>query len=144
MIEQIETMRKQLETETLVTTTIKKHLTTKVAELKDLTSKRDALREKEIADLELEKKKVTDKRLEAQQEYDKVKEDILNDDENRRRLALLDQEKQSKEDEKVKEKMSMDEAARFIQRKWHWFQTVGKFMAKKRKGKKGGKKKKKK
>ena len=142
MIEQIETMRKQLETETLVTTTNKKHLTTKVAELKDLTSKRDALREKEIADLELEKKKVTDKRLEAQQEYDKVKEDILNDDENRRRLALLDQEKQSKEDEKVKEKMSMDEAARFIQRKWHWFQTVGKFMAKKRKGKKGGKKKK--
>ena len=38
----------------------------------------------------------------------------------------------------------MDEAARFIQRKWQWFQTVGKFLAKKRKGKKGGKKKKKK
>ncbi len=93
MIEQIETMRKQLETENLVTTTIKKHLAAKVAELKDLTAKRDALREKEIADLELEKKKVTDKRLEAQQEYDKVKEDILNDDENRRRLALLEQEK---------------------------------------------------
>ena len=86
-------MRKQLETENLVTTTIKKHLAAKVAELKDLTAKRDALREKEIADLELEKKKVTDKRLEAQQEYDKVKEDILNDDENRRRLALLEQEK---------------------------------------------------
>jgi hypothetical protein len=30
-------MRKQLDTENLVTTTIKKHLTTKVAELKDLS-----------------------------------------------------------------------------------------------------------
>lgn len=40
--------------------------------------------------------------------------------------------------------MSMDDAARFIQRKWTWFNTVGKFLAKKRKkGKKGGKKKKK-
>lgn len=62
----------------------------------------------------MEKKKVTDKRLEAQQEYDKVKEDILNDDENRRRLALMEQEKLAKEDEKVHEKLSMDEAARFI------------------------------
>lgn len=144
MIEQIESMRKKLDTENLVTTTIKKHLATKVAELKDLSSKRDALREKEIADLELEKKKVTDKRVEAQQEYDKVKEDILNDDENRQRIALLEKQKEAKDDEKVKEKMSMDEAARFIQRKWNWFQTVGKFLAKKRKGKKGGKKKKKK
>jgi len=39
--------------------------------------------------------------------------------------------------------MSMDDAARFIQRKWNWFQTVGKFLAKKKKGRKGkGKKKK--
>jgi hypothetical protein len=49
------------------------------------------------------------------------------------------------EEEKIFEKMSMEDAARFIQRKWNWFQTVGKFLAKKkkgRKGKKGGKKKK--
>jgi len=72
-----------LETENLVTTTIKKHLVSKVAELKDLTSKRDALRDKEVADIELEKKKVNDKRAEANTEYDKVKEDIRLDDENR-------------------------------------------------------------
>jgi len=39
--------------------------------------------------------------------------------------------------------MSMDDAARFIQRKWTWFQTVGKFLAKKKKGRKGKKGKKK-
>lgn len=54
-----------------------------MAELKDLTSKRDALRDKEVADIELEKKKVNDKRAEANTEYDKVKEDIRLDDENR-------------------------------------------------------------
>ena len=39
----------------------------------------------------------------------------------------------------------MDNAAKYIQRKWNWFQTEGRLLAKKRKGgkKKGGKKKKK-
>lgn len=37
----------------------------------------------------------------------------------------------------------MEDAARAIQAKWQWFQTVGKHLVKKRKGKKGGKKKKK-
>ena len=38
----------------------------------------------------------------------------------------------------------MEDAARYIQRKWKWFQDVGKFLAKKKKkGRKGGKKKKK-
>lgn len=38
----------------------------------------------------------------------------------------------------------MDLAAKYVQRKWHWFQTEGKLLAKKRKGKKGKKGKKKK
>jgi len=45
---------------------------------------------------------------------------------------------------KVREKMSMEDAARYIQRRWTWFQTEGKFLAKKgKKGRKGKKKKKK-
>ncbi len=66
----------------------------KIAELKDLAAKRDQHKDKEIADLELEKKKVNDERQQAQEEYDKVKEAIMGDDENRQRLALLEQEKQ--------------------------------------------------
>jgi len=40
----------------------------------------------------------------------------------------------------------MEEAAKYIQRKWNWFQTEGKFLAKKKRkgGGKGGKKGKKK
>ena len=38
----------------------------------------------------------------------------------------------------------MDDAARYIQRRWNWFQTEGRFLAKKGKKKGRGKKKKKK
>jgi hypothetical protein len=39
--------------------------------------------------------------------------------------------------------MDMEDAARYIQRKWKWYQDVGKHLAKKKKGKKGKKGKKK-
>lgn len=57
-----------------------------------------------------------------------------------------DREEKDRQDElerKRQEKMDMEDAARYIQRKWKWFQEVGKHLAKKKKGKKGGKKKKK-
>ena len=56
----------------------------------------------------------------------------------------IDKENEAIELAKLKEKEEMDMAAKYIQRKWNWFQTEGKFLAKKRKGKKGGKKGKKK
>lgn len=70
--------------------------------------------------------------------------EIAKDDEDKKRREHDEQAKLEEEENKLKEKMSMEDAARFIQRKWTWFQTVGKFLAKKRKGKKKkGKKKKK-
>lgn len=84
-------------------------------------------------------------RQQAQDEFEQIKKYIAADDQYRQNLLRSEQNKAAKEDEKEAEKMSMDDAARFIQRKWNWFSTVGKFLAKKkkgRKGKKGGKKKK--
>ena len=83
--------------------------------------------------------------VKAQEEYEQIKKLIHEDGLYRERLLLQEDKKKQVDEERLKEKMTMDEAARFIQRKWHWFQTVGKFLAKKkkgRKGKKGGKKKK--
>lgn len=57
---------------------------------------------------------------------------------------LKDEENNAIEQKKVQEKLDMDNAAKYVQQKWHWFQSVGKFQRKKGKGKKGGKKKKKK
>jgi len=43
------------------------------------------------------------------------------DDDYRDNLNRMEAAKLAAEDEKVEEKMQMDEAARFIQRKWNWF-----------------------
>ena len=86
-------MKRLLDTENLVTSTIRIHLAQKQAELKELAQKRDHLREKEVADLELKKKEVSDRRQIASEEYEKLKQDVANDDENRARLALLEKEK---------------------------------------------------
>lgn len=53
-----------------------------------------------------------------------------------------EKERQEELERKIHEKIDMEDAARYIQRKWKWYQEVGKFLAKKKKkGKKGKKKK---
>lgn len=138
----IESLKKQLETEALVTSTIRKHLAIKQAEIQSLTKDREGKREKGVNDLETEKARIQGLRQQAQEEFEDIKKLIAEDDEYRANLSKLESEKKQAEEEKIREKMSMDEAARFIQRKWGWFQTVGKFLAKKKKGRKGKKKKK--
>ena len=74
-----------------------------------------------------------------------VLEMINKDDEARKQREEREKEKEEEEIQKVKDKMSMEDAAKYIQRKWNWYQTVGKTLAKKKRGGKGkGKKKKKK
>ena len=54
-----------------------------------------------------------------------------------------DDENKAKEEGDAEKKLGMDLAAKYIQKKWNWYQTEGKHLAKKRKkGKKGKKKKK--
>lgn len=58
MERQIDALRKQLETEQLVTSTIKKHLAAKQAELQVMTKDRDQKKDREGADLEKEKERI--------------------------------------------------------------------------------------
>lgn len=83
-----------------------------------MTKDREAQKDKEGAELEAEKLRIQGLRQQAQDDYEEIKKLIAEDDEYRLNLAKMEREKQEAEDEKIKEKMSMDEAARFIQRKW--------------------------
>ena len=65
------------------------------------------------------------------------------EEEDRKARDMKDQEAADLEAAKIKEKLDMNTAAAYVQKKWHWFQTEGKLLGKKRKGK-GGKKGKKK
>lgn len=86
-----------------------------------MTQARQKQTEQEGAVFDEEKKKIQEQREDATHEYEKIKAFIADDDEYRANIAKLESEKEAAEEEKVKEKMSMDEAARFIQRKWNWF-----------------------
>jgi len=71
---------------------------------------------------------------------EKIKADTAERKQREEKQAIEEEQKMAK----IREKMSMDDAARYIQRRWQWFQTEGKFLAKKgKKGRKGKKKKKK-
>ena len=90
-------------------------------------------------------------RLKIQQKKEEADEDIKNKqieceelDEEKKLAQARDDEDAAKENDKLKQKEDMIAASKYIMKKWNWFQTEGKFLAKKRKGKKGGKGKKKK
>ena len=71
-------------------------------------------------------------------------EQIKVDTEERKKREEEQDNEDANKEAKIREKMSMEDAARYIQRRWAWFQTEGKFLAKKgKKGRKGKKKKKK-
>ena len=70
---------------------------------------------------------------------EKIKADTAERKQREEKAAIEEEQKQAK----IKEKMAMDDAARYIQRRWDWFQTDGRLLAKKKKGRKGKKKKKK-
>lgn len=79
-----------------------------------LAKSRDKKKDAEGAELEKEKERIQGMRQEAQEQYEEIKQHIADDDEYRSNLAKLESEKKAAEEEKVKEKMSMEDAARFI------------------------------
>ena len=78
------------------------------------------------------------------EDIQEIVEHIKVDTEERKKRDEENEGEEAAKVAKIKEKMSMEDAAKYIQRRWAWFQTEGKFLAKKgKKGRKGKKKKKK-
>lgn len=145
MEDEIKTLTRHIETETIVFDTVKEHLTRKREELLDISSQTEKKREREIAKLETKLEEIKENSDRALEQIEEMTTKI---DQNRNERAREEAEEAfeaEKQEAQLREKMAMDDASRFIQRKWNWFQTVGKFLAKKKKGRKGkgGKKKKK-
>lgn len=113
--------------------------------IQDVSDKRDRLREKEVNILMDERQTIITKKEEADQEIEIVRQKCQDEEEARILQQNKDDETAAEETQKEQEKQDRLIAAKYIEKKWHWFQTEGKFLAKKRKkGKgKGGKKKKK-
>jgi hypothetical protein len=97
MQHQIDALEKQLDTENLVTSTIRKHLAQKQAELQMLTKDRDQKKDREGADLEQEKLRIQGLRQSATEEYEEIKKLIADDDEYRGNLSKIESEKKAAE-----------------------------------------------
>jgi phage-related minor tail protein len=104
----------------------------------------DSKREAEVQRIENERNEIKERKTNAQEEINLIVEQIKLDAAERAKRDEEMQEENEAKETKIREKMSMEDAARYIQRRWVWFQTEGKFLAKKgKKGRKGKKKKKK-
>ena len=97
-----------------------------------------------MTELLADKEVIIQKKEDAEKEIEKLQGLCEQEEEDRQRREIKVQESAAEEAAKLKEKRDMETAANYVQRKWNWFQTEGKHLAKKRKGKKGGKKGKKK
>ena len=97
-----------------------------------------------MTELQAVKDVIIQKKEDAEKETSELQQKCEEEEEDRQKRDIKDQENTALEKQKLKEKQDMETAALYVQRKWNWFQTEGKHLAKKRKGKKGGKKGKKK
>jgi TRAP-type C4-dicarboxylate transport system substrate-binding protein len=110
-----------------------------------MSGARDKLREREIEKLDMKFKDIEEECQTAAASITEVTGQLQNNKIERENEKADEDYKAGLEEKALLEKMAMDDAARFVQNKWNWFQTVGKALmkGKKRKGKGKGKKKKK-
>lgn len=121
LMEEIKALEMELGTENEVNKSVKEHLALRQTELNKKAQETDDKMENERKRLETEKTEIKDNKTAAQMEMQRIVEDINKDNEDRKRREDLDKEKEEEEQAKIQEKMSMEDAARFIQRKWGWF-----------------------
>lgn len=113
--------------------------------IQELSDAREKQCQNETNKLKEQQDKVNFDKEEAENDIAKVRQYIEDEEAARLVQQQKDDEAAAEEAQKEQEKQDRIIAAKYIEKKWHWFQTEGKFLAKKRKkGKgKGGKKKKK-
>lgn len=101
------------------------------------------MREKKVDGLEKDREEVHRKREDDEREITRMHQLIQQEVEDKGKRDREEKDRQAELERKRQEKMDMEDAARYIQRKWKWYNEVGKHLAKKKKkGKKGKKGKK--
>ena len=141
----IKQLKDQLEAEEQVSDAVKNHLVRRTNEINANAKERDAEKDDNVNKIREGENDFMLRKNAAEEEC----KDLMNkiEDDNQERKRIEDEEKKAEADDNAKEreKMAMDDAARYVQKRWEWYQTEGRFLAKKgKKGRKGkGKKKKK-
>lgn len=144
-IDKIKQLNAQMEIEKEVSAKIRDYFTAKNATLQKQADDVEIKKDNKLRELSSEKHKIEDDKAAAEQEIVIVRQKCEKEYMDKKRQEELDREEEEKERQKIRDKMAMEAAANYIQRRWAWFQDEGRALAKKRKkgGGKGKKKKKK-
>ncbi|CDW81373.1 leucine rich repeat family protein [Stylonychia lemnae] len=131
--ERIKMLEKQIKTEKLVSERIRGYVDKKTQNLNTLAEDQEKIKDKKIESLEKEKDEINRKKEEDEKEISRMHQLIQQEVDEKNKRDKEEQERQEDLERRKKEKMEMEDAARYIQRKWKWFQDEGRFLAKKKK-----------
>jgi chromosome segregation ATPase len=141
--ERIKVLEEQLTTEKLVSERIRKFLQQKADILSKKADDQDRVKDAKVDQITRDREEIYKEKAAEEDTIKEVSQQIQGEEDEKGRRDRDERDRQEELERKRQEKMDMEDAARYIQRKWKWFQEVGKHLAKKKKGKKGkGKKKK--
>jgi CHASE3 domain sensor protein len=87
---------------------------------------RNELRDEQLKQFIAEKENIDENRGLAEQDVSLYMEKIKKEEEERTKQDSVDQQNAAEEQAKIQEKLDMDKAARYVQKKWEWWQAVGK------------------
>ena len=114
-------MKDTLLNEAVVSDKIKTFIQKRKRVVEKHADERDRLKEKKINELVEEKEKIQGMKEQATHDTAELTAKCEQEEEDRKARELKDQEAADAEAAKVKEKLDMNDAAAYIQKKWHWF-----------------------
>lgn len=136
-------LEEQIKTENLVSDRIRKFLQQKADILAKKADDQDKLKDVKVEEITRDREEIYKRKAAEEDTIKEISQNIQGEVDEKANRDREEKERLDELERKRQEKMDMEDAARYIQRKWKWYQEVGKHLAKKKKGKKGGKKKKK-
>lgn len=140
--DEIRELEEKIDRETKVSDKIKSFLKDKKEALDKEAEKWDNKNKRETDKLTQQIKELEDKRKEDEERHNEVQAQLENESADLERKKKEEEAQQRELERKKQENIARDNAARYLQDKWIWWETHGKALSKK--GRKKGKKKKKK
>lgn len=111
---EIDRQRNVLATEREVNNAVEVHLKERVALLQQQYKNQEAKKDSEIARIETERNEIKERKTKANEEIQSIVEKIKVDTEERKKREEEQDADEANKDGKIKEKMSMEDAARYI------------------------------
>jgi len=137
----IERLKKEIQTERIVSERIKNWHNKKAGELQEEQDDREKIKNDGVDAIKKEVQEILEQKQEDEEEIARMEEDIKEEQKMQEQKEQEEAERQRMAVQKAKEMKEMDEATGYLQWKWKWFNEEGRKWVKKKKKKKGKKKK---